>query len=372
MKHMLKRKTYILSVPQLQLVFFGLCSLLTVILYFQGGATNPFVSLFLVPIAIAAATLSTRFTISLAVFCLLAYSLLMFYYQPMQLLSPTHEMTFDSSQHLMHMNITEQRSVNWHVVGMWLNFVLSTLLIIYFVLRMARALRNQNAELAAIREQQLRNEQLLGIATLAAGTLHELGTPLSTMTVLTEDLQHSAKDYPEIADDLQLLADQLARCKLSLQNLARAAEQSSHQLQRIAVDEFLEKVLAHWFLLKPGIPLQKSVNRVDGYLRLDSTLEQAIINLLNNAAEASPSGIEIAVAANENPGMLTIEIRDHGPGMPADADNIGKPFVSTRGQGRGLGLFLSNATIERLGGQVMLQAHADGGTLTSIALPRER
>jgi two-component system sensor histidine kinase RegB len=364
-----KTKPYAFSVPQLQLVFFGLCIVLSIILYFQGGATNPFVSLFLVPIAIAAATLSTRFTISLAAFCVLAYSLLMFYYQPMQLLSPSHDMTVSGHHHSMDMD--NQVSINWHVLGMWLNFVLSTLLIIYFVLRMARALRDQDAELAAIREQQLRDEQLLGIATLAAGTLHELGTPLSTMTVITEDLQHSAKDHPELADDLQLLGEQLARCKLSLQNLARAAEQSSQQLQRVAIDDFLRDVLAHWLLLKPGVPLQKNIAPIEGFLKLDSTLEQAIINLLNNAAEASPSGIEVTATANRESDMLTIAVRDHGPGMPSDAENIGKPFVSTRGQGRGLGLFLSNATIERLGGQVMLQEHPDGGILTTITFPRE-
>jgi two-component system, sensor histidine kinase RegB len=368
MKTLPKTKTHAFSVVQLQVIFFSLCTLLTLALYLHGGATNPFVSLFLVPIAIAAATLSTRFTISLAAFCLLAYSFLMFYYIPMELLSPSHEMTFNSNEHSMHMG--EQEGVNWHVVGMWLNFVLSTLLIIYFVLRMASALREQNAELAVIREQQLRDEQLLGIATLAAGTLHELGTPLATMTLLSQDLQSSTQDYPEIAADVQLLANQLSRCKQSLHNLARAAEQSSDQLQRIAINDFLNKVLGNWLLLKPGITLQNNTKPVDGHIRVDGTLEQAITNLLNNAAEASPGGIEISVSANNKDSMVTIAIRDHGAGVPLDADNVGKPFVSTRGQGRGLGLFLSNATVERLGGQVMLQSHTGGGTLTVITLPR--
>lgn len=370
MKNLIQRKTQTLTVAQLQVIFFGACTLLTLILYLHGGATNPFVSLYLVPVAIAAATLSTRFTVSLATFCLLAYSFLMFYYEPMELLSPTHEMTFNSDEHSMHMG--EQGVVNWHVAGMWLNFVLSALLIIYFVLRMARDLREQNAELAEIREQQLRDEQLLGIATLAAGTLHELGTPLATMTLLTEDLQSAAQDYPGIAADVQLLAEQLARCKASLHNLGRAAEFSSDQLQRIPVNDFLARTLAHWILLKPGVPLQNNAKPVAGYIRVDGTLEQAIINLLNNAAEASPGGIEISVCADESDSTVRIDIRDHGAGIPLEAGSIGKPFVSTRGQGRGLGLFLSNATIERLGGQVMLQAHKDGGTLTTIMLPQAR
>jgi two-component system sensor histidine kinase RegB len=356
-----------MTAAQLHLIFFGLCCVLTLVLYLQGGATNPFVSLYLVPIAISAATLPTHRTLSLAAFCLLAYSLLMFYYEPMQLLSPGHEMTLTSEHHTMH--VSESSQVNWHVVGMWLNFVLSTFLITYFVVRIARTLRRRNTELADLREQQLRDEQLLGIATLAAGTLHELGTPLATMTLLVEDLENSAQHHPDIAGDVTLLAQQLSRCKLSLQNLARAAEQSSDQIQRVAINEYLAGVLTHWHLLKPGIPLKNNTMPVEGFIRIDSTFEQAVINLLNNAAEASPGGIEISVLKDTNAGMLTLLIRDHGPGIDSSAENIGKPFVSTRGQGRGLGLFLSNATIERLGGSVMLQAHADGGTLTKISLP---
>jgi two-component system sensor histidine kinase RegB len=367
MRNLLKKKTVALSVVQLHVILFGLCCVLTLILYLQGGATNPFVSLYLVPIAISAATFSIRFTLSLAVFCLLSYSLLMFYYEPMQLLSPGHEMTFDSDQHSMH--VSEKRQINWHIIGMWLNFVLSTLLITYFVLRMAKALGRRNTELAAIREQQLRDEQLLGIATLAAGTLHELATPLATMTLLTEELKNLAKSNPGIADDVNLLAQQLARCKLSLQNLTHAAEQSSDQLQRVAIDEYLNKVLTHWHLLKPGVPLENSTRSIEGFIRVDSTFEQAIINLLNNAAEASPTGRGISVLANRKANILTIHIRDHGAGIDINAGNLGEPFVSTRGEGRGLGLFLSNATIERLGGDVMLQPHSDGGTLTAITLP---
>jgi two-component system sensor histidine kinase RegB len=367
MRNLLKQKTSALSVAQLHLIFFGLCTLLTLVLYLQGGATNPFVSLYLVPIAISAATLSTRFTVSLALFCLLAYSFLMFYYEPMQWLSPTHEMTFNSDDHSMHIGSNQQ--VNWHVAGMWLNFVISALLITWFGLRMASALRHRDAELAAVREQQLRDEQLLGIATLAAGTLHELGTPLATMTLLTEDLENSTGEYPGIADDIRLLAQQLARCKLSLHNLARAAEQPSDQVRLEAFTDYFNKVLTHWHLLQPGVALTNQVMPLPVSVRVDSTCEQAIINLLNNAAEASPAGIEVSAATDATAAWITISIRDHGPGIALDASTIGKPFVSTRGQGRGLGLFLSNATIERLGGRVGVQAHPTGGTLTTITLP---
>jgi two-component system sensor histidine kinase RegB len=350
----------------LHVILFAVCSVLTFVLYLQGGATNPFVSLYLVPIAVSAATLSARFTIALAIFCLLAYSLLMFFYEPLQLLSPDHTLAAGAAPH-QHMH--EGQGINWHLWGMWLNFVLSTLLITYFVVRMARVLRAQDVELTAIREKQLRDEQLVGIATLAAGTLHELGTPLATMTLLADDLKLTARQTPELAQDVALIAEQLARCKLIMQSLARAAETPSDQLQQAAVNDYLGSILAKWQLLMPGIPLRHNALPARRSIYVDSTFEQAMINLLNNAAEASPSGVELSVDEDVAAQTLYINIRDHGAGVSIDADKIGKPFVSTRGEGRGLGLFLSNASIERLGGKVMLRSHPDGGTVTTITLP---
>jgi len=351
----------------LHVYLFSICAVLTVFLYFKGGATNPFVSLYLVPIAISAASLSMRFTIPLTVSCLLAYSGLMFYYQPLQLLSPHHEMILHSEQHSMRM--TESSDVNWHVIGMWLNFGISALLITWFVTRMASALRVRDAELSAIREKRLRDEQLLGIATLAAGTVHELGTPLSTMAVLTEDLKYATKDNPDLAADVHLLAEQVLRCKLIVQNLARAAEQPSNTPQRVALNDYLIETLTHWQLLQPQVSLKKELLTNDQWILADTTLKQALINLLNNAVEASPAGIELYVAESKSAKQVSIRIRDHGAGVQLDANKVGKPFASTRGPGRGLGLFVSNAAIERLGGQVTLGRHPQGGTLTTVTLP---
>jgi two-component system sensor histidine kinase RegB len=361
------RRTPALSVTQLHVVLFAVCSVLTLVLYLKGGATNPFVSLYLVPIAVSAATLSLRFTIALAIFCVLAYSLLMFFYEPLQLLSPNHAQAVGAALH--EHSAQGGQGANWHLWGMWLNFVLSALLITYFVVRLARVLRAREVELTAIREKQLRDEQLLGIATLAAGTLHELGTPLATMTLLADDLKLNVQQTPELAQDVELLAEQLARCKLIMQSLARAAETPSDQLQQTTVDAYLDDLLAKWQLLMPGVPLRRDMLPAQRSIYVDSTFEQALINLLNNAAEASPSGVELSVVEDAATQTLSINIRDHGAGVSVDADKIGKPFVSTRGQGRGLGLFLSNATIERLGGKVMLQAHPEGGTLTTVTLP---
>jgi len=346
------------------------CLLLTAMLYLAGGATNPFVSYYLVPIAVSAATLSIRSTALLTTACLLAYSVLMFYFQPLEILSP-HDMhaghvMLHGDQHSMQMIPAAQP--NWHIMGMWLNFGLSALLITWFVTRMASTLRAQQAELAAIREQRLRDDQLLGIATLAAGTVHELATPLSTMAILTEDLKISTREDKNISGDMALLVEQVKRCQAIVQNLSRsAAQQQSGSLQKISMTNYFRDVLTHWQLLQPGVPLKIHSEAPQGFIRTDSTLEQALINLLNNAAEASPQGIEVTTTRSVF-GEGYFIIRDFGAGVQLSADQLGKPFVSTRGEGHGLGLFLSRAAIERLGGQVKLETHPEGGSVTTVIL----
>ncbi|WP_413242971.1 MULTISPECIES: ATP-binding protein [Pseudomonas] len=99
-------------------------------------------------------------------------------------------------------------------------------------------------------------------------------------------------------------------------------------------------------------------------------LTQALLNLLNNAADACPDDLEVRLDWDAQD--VLISIRDHGPGVPvAIAESIGKPFFTTKGKGFGLGLFLSKASVTRAGGSVKLYSHEEGGTLTELRLPRD-
>lgn len=350
------------------------CSLLTAMLYLAGGATNPFVSWYLVPIAVAAATLSIRSTAVLTTGCLLAYSWLMNHYQGLAILSPQahslvlHDMAGHPLSHGHALHLAQDGGVNWHLAGMWLNFGLSALLITWFVTRMAAELRQQQAELAAIREQRLRDEQLLGIATLAAGTVHELGTPLSTLSILAEDLRQQVLAVP-LQEDVRLLAQQIDHCKRIVHNLSQSVAQQQGDGTRLQpAGAYLQEVLTHWQLLHPQVPLRKTALQSDTLMQTDASLEQALINLLNNGAEASPGGIEVSLA--EDSAGVVVSIRDFGSGLQMAAERLGKPFTSTRGAGRGLGLFLSRAAIERLGGELHIDNHPQGGAVVQVHLRR--
>lgn len=331
---------------------------LSAVFYFSGGANNPFVSYFLVPVCISAATLGGRFTLTITGLSILSYSLLLFFHVPLPILAPDHH------QH-------DASSINLHVLGMWLNFFISAGLITYFVVKMARDLRAQEAQLNRWREDQLRDEQVMAVATLAAGTAHELGTPLSTMKVLISELREEYADNQQLHQDLTLLQEQVNQCASTLRDLVNKAELAKEgQIAAESVQTYCNNLIQRWQILRPDVKsLIEFAPQVPNISAVFSpTIAQAILNLLNNAADASPDDIFIRIEWNIEFILWTIE--DSGPGIAEEVSaHLGKSFISTKNKGLGIGLLLTQATINRHGGTVTLHKRTPQGTITRMKLP---
>ena len=233
---------------------------------------------------------------------------------------------------------------------------------------MAQAVRSRDETLARVREEILRNERIVALGMQAASAAHEMGTPLSTMAVVIGELQHdAAANQPELRDSLAILDEQVRGCKRILDKiLANAQGSGSASLQ--AVDELMSELLNEWQLLRPTAQHHYHSSDVQPVPRIsaDVTLRAALMNLLNNAADASPQPIEIFSRWNSS--VFTLEIHDQGAGLSEDAAlKAGSAFFTTKQEGRGLGLFLANATIERMGGTVRLFNREAGGATTELA-----
>ncbi len=306
---------------------------------------------------IAAATLPWRCAWIIAATSMLGYSALLAFHQPVPQLTGAHGST---------------GGLNLHVLGMWLNFALSAGLVTFFIYKMAHALRSREQALSRTREAALRNEQVLAVATQAAGTAHELGTPLSTMAVLLSEMRAEAEDNPMLQKDIELLRQQVDTCKTRLQQLVESADRRRMGEPQITDAEvWLAGVVQRWLVLRPDVSHHMTVaeHRSRPWLAVDTTLEQALTNLLNNAADANPDDITISLDWHDD--EVIVDIRDHGPGVALSiADQLGETFVSTKSKGMGIGLFLTHATINRFGGGVSLYNHPEGGTLTEVVLPR--
>jgi two-component system sensor histidine kinase RegB len=328
---------------------------LALLLFFSGGASNPFVSLLLLPLIIAAALLPTGCVWAMAGVTVAVYTVLMFYYLPLPGMLSGHGPGFQA-----------------HLWGMWLVFVISALLIAGFVVQLAAALRNRDRQLAELREQALRDEQILALGMFAAGAAHELGTPLSTIAVVAKELERAHGDDPELRADLHTLREQVEVCKSTLGELLRNADLATDRERAQPLDELLESIRSRWQLLRPRVPLRVSCSGSPPLPAVvaPQTIGQTLINLLNNAADACPKGIDLAGRWDAH--QVVIEIHDQGTSLtPEVARRAGEAFFSTKDGGTGIGLLLANAALERLGGQVSLLRDPRGGTCTRVDLPAQ-
>jgi two-component system sensor histidine kinase RegB len=351
------RKSAAVSEGELFLELLADVAALTALLYLSGGSTNPFVSLYLLPLTIAATALTARYAWAMAGLTIACYSALMFFYLP---LGHGHEM--------------HSSAFNLHVLGMWANFLVSAVLIASFVATMSASIRRRDRELAVARERALRDEQVLALGTFAAGAAHELGTPLSTIAVLARELERQHAAEPGLREDLKLLRGQVDNCKRIITSLTTTAGLArAGQARRQSVEDFLADVAEKWSLIRPQVRLDLHCTGAGAAPQIigEETVRQTLINILNNAAEASPQAVEIEGTWNGS--ELAIEVRDRGPGITDDiAEKAGRAFFSTKAEGRGLGLFLANTTIERLGGSVALFNREGGGGCTRVTIPLAR
>ena len=327
---------------------------LCLLLYLTGGASDPLVSLLLIPLTISAALLPARYTRVVTACSLAGYSALLFYFVPLDILSTHHTPS----------------GISPHIAGMWLTFLLSALLITYFITQMAQTLRQQELHLQRSRENIMRDEQVLAVATLAAGAAHDLGTPLSTMRVLLAELDNDTVEDQALNADIKLLSTQVERCKTSLQSLVHSAsDQAALENVVVSTEDFLAQLLGNWHSLCPEVTVEMQLADEARSTRIQNTpsLTQALMNLLNNAAEFSDA-IDMNVSRHDN--LLQISIRDYGPGIPSETlSQIGHTVLPQSKHGLGLGLFLTHATIERIGGSIVLNNHPGGGSIIQVYIP---
>jgi two-component system sensor histidine kinase RegB len=326
---------------------------LTGVLYLTGGWANPFVSLFLLPLVIAATILPARAAWTMAGATFVCYSLLGFFFVPLP--------------HLHH----GSTDFDLHVFGMWVSFTLSAGIIAYFVVRMAATLRDRDRQLAAERERTLRDQHVLAIGTLAAGAAHQLGTPLSTLAIALKELQLDRQNDPALCTDLERMRQQVGVCKNIISDLVAAAGQSRGESGKSeAVDAFLSHTLDDWRALRPGVEIAIAFDGPQPAPRIlaEQSLRHTLVTLLNNAADASKDGIELVGSWSAE--SLAVEIRDTGSGVPGRVlARAGRAPTSTKGPGHGIGLMIANAALERLGGRVTLTNRREGGACTRLELP---
>ena len=328
---------------------------LTAQLHYSGGLTNPFVFLFLLHVVLAAILLRTVASWIIAAATTLCVVWLALYPGPVTLPA-------DLSQGL----------VSLYVQGLLICFALVATLLVVFITRISRILRERDARLAAMRQRVAEEEHIVRMGLLASGAAHELGTPLSTLSVILGDWKHlpSFASDPELLQDVTEMQAQILRCKTIVSGILQSAgDPRGEAPEQVRLHDFFDDLVDEWRTTRPTQRFDYRNQCTDNPLIVsDAGLMQMIANVLDNALEASPRHVAMNVALAN--GDVVVEVADHGPGFaPAMLAQLGKPYQSSKNEpGHGLGLFLSVNVVRSLGGTLSARNSSQGAIVT-VSLP---
>lgn len=338
---------------------------LAALLFLTGGLQNPFSFLFLAPVLISATALPARLTMALGILAAACASVLAFFHMPLP---------WDSDEPLVLPQI--------YLLGVWLSILLAIGVTSLYAFQVTEESRKLSDALAATELVLTREQHLTQIDGLAAAAAHELGTPLSTIFLISRELENTVQDDPALAEDLKTLREQAQRCRDILSKITQLSS-SGAPFDRMPLSTLIEEAVAphrdFGIAIKVRIAVAGAAEPVG--MRNPAIL-YGVGNILENAVDFARAAVEVNAWWNAE--TVQIAISDDGPGIPPDLlKRIGEPYLSRRrgadeaqGEhtGLGLGVFIARTLLERTGAKVSFTNHVfpDHGALVQIAWPRAR
>lgn len=252
---------------------------------------------------------------------------------------------------------------------------------------MASSLQSRDVALKEQHDILLRSERLAAIGRMTSVITHELRNPLSSIglnaEMLADMIATSAtidqEDQREMLDHLEVMGQEIDRLHEITEEYLVYARLPSPKFSTINLADLIEQLSDFHQLEWSQHQIELKLDLPPGPIHLEADpnqLRQALLNLLKNAAEASvgpgPHPIELNVKPAQ--GELTLTLRDHGSGLPqALRPRVFEPFFTSKEQGTGLGLAMTQQIIEGHSGTIEIQDPSEGqGTVFIITLPRQR
>lgn len=247
---------------------------------------------------------------------------------------------------------------------------------------MAKSLRAREQQLRAQQEALLRAEQLAAVGRISAQVAHEVRNPLSSIGLNVELLEEAIGRAPfsteaearEAKDILAAVTREVDRLTEVTEQYLRLARPPSPTLEPEELGELLGSVLdfAREELERAGVRVERELPAGTPPALVDEAqLRQVFLNLLRNAREAMPGGGRLTVSTRAVDGAVEAAFSDSGPGMSeAVRERIFEPFFSTKAQGTGLGLAVSQQILQAHGGSLTCHSSPGQGTTFVVRLPR--
>jgi two-component system sensor histidine kinase RegB len=347
---------------------------LAALLYLTGGLQNPFSLLIVVPVAVSASTQPLRITVmvcALAVFCASALMLLHF---PL----PGSPDQFEQLPLLYRF-------------GIWTALVCCIIFMATYAWRTAQETRLMSDALAATELLLAREQKLSALDGLAAAAAHELGTPLSTIALVTKELQREIPEDSPWREDIQLLRSQALRCRDILSALTKNTGETDLVFANMSLGHLIEEVVEPFRAF--GKTIEVHIPKVQGkngkaepepVIARNAGLIYGLANLIENAVDYAHSKVEITAQWTKD--EILLSFIDDGPGFaPQIFGRLGEPYVTTRARqpgtdaeggngGMGLGFFIAKTLLERSSGSLALdnREFPETGAIVRITLKRQQ
>lgn len=331
-------------------------------LYFTGGILNPFSLLLIAPVTLAAATLPLAYTASLGALAISASIGLAIAYHPL----PWRSAEPLDLPLLYRLGLAVANGAGVLCTAAYAGYAAAE------SARMELALHMAETVLA-------REQRLSALGGLAAAAAHELGTPLSTITLVAKEMVRDAPEGP-LREDAQLLVEQSQRCRDILRSLSEAPETGDAVHERMSLPQLLEEVVAPYADM--GVRVEWSVAGGDDkqppHLPRLAEVLHALSAFVENAVDFAAT--EVRVIGRFDDKHLSVEVADDGAGFaPEIFAKLGEPYVTSRPgaegsrtghHGMGLGFFIATTLLERTGADVDFRNVRAGGAIVTVRWPR--
>jgi len=313
---------------------------LAVLLFMTGGLQNPFAFMFLGPVLLSATALPPRYTLMLGGFAIACATALVFLHYPLP---------WASDDRL--------RLPPIYMMGVWLSILIAIGFIGVYAWQITEESRQLADALAATELVLAREQHLSQLDGLAAAAAHELGTPLSTISVIAKELENAIRADAPHGDDVRLLREQATRCRDILGKLTELSS-GGEPFDRMPLSALIEEVVAPHRNFGVAIGVSRPAERrPEPVGARNPAILYGLGNLLENAVDFASEQVEVSTQWSED--TVEVIISDDGPGFaPEIVARIGEPYVTTRrrnaGQadeptGLGLGFFIAKTLLERSG-----------------------
>jgi two-component system sensor histidine kinase RegB len=310
---------------------------LSLLLFFTGGVTNPFVILLIVPAIVSSTFLTLKSTINLSIITILILMSLTIYHEP-----------------LPHPGDLHFHVPSYYLYAIPFAIIIGLIFLTYFGTRFSSESRKRSEALNKLELILAKEHELESIGLQAAAAAHSLGTPLSTITVVAKELAKEIGDDDKYSKDISLLLSQTKRCSDILKNLSRDQFKEDDFLSNIKIEDLLNQITRSFNeISEKKIFFTKKQNELNPQIERTLEITYGLRNFIGNAVKYSNSIVEINLKSNDT--ITEVKVSDDGPGFSEDVkDVLGEPYIRSKNKiisaksGLGLGTFIGKTLLERM------------------------